>query len=64
MDVIRIQVIKTYLSDVYLNGSMILSVKDSVGGRALSWDVEINELTLVVLEDWIAMIFAKSYVLA
>ena len=49
--------IKTYLSDVDLNGSMILSVKDSVGGRALSGDVEINELTLVVLRDRIAMIY-------
>jgi len=64
MDVLTIKVIKTYLSDVDLNGSMILSVKDSVGCRALSWDVEINELTLVVLKDWIARIFAKSYVLA
>ena len=52
------------MSDVDLNGSMILSVKNSVGGRALSWDVEINELTLVVLRNGIAGIFGKSYVLA
>jgi hypothetical protein len=40
-----------YLSNGDLNGSMILGVKDSVGGRALSRDIEINELSLIVLND-------------
>jgi hypothetical protein len=42
------------LSDVDLNRSVILSVKDSVGGRTLSGDEEIYEVTLVVLENQIA----------
>ena len=37
------------LGDVNLNSSMILSVEDSVGGRALSGHVQVNELTLIVL---------------
>ena len=40
----------TYLSDVDLNGGMILGVEDSVGCRALSRNIEINELSLIVLK--------------
>lgn len=41
--------IYTYLTNVDLDGGMILSVEDSVSGRALSGDIEINELSLIVL---------------
>lgn len=37
------------LGDVNLNSSMILGVQDSVGGRALSGHVQVNEFTLIVL---------------
>ena len=29
---------------------MVLSVENSVGGRALSWNIEVNELSLIVLK--------------
>ena len=39
----------TYLSDLDLDGSVVLSSDESVGGRALAGDVEINNMSLVVL---------------
>ncbi len=37
--------------DVDLNSSMIHGVEDSVSGRALSWHIEIDKLSLIVLND-------------
>jgi hypothetical protein len=41
------------LSDVNLDGRVILRVEDSVGGGALSGNVQINELPLIVLERFL-----------
>ena len=40
------------LGDVDLNSGMIHSVKDSVSSRALSGHIEIDELSLIVLNRW------------
>ena len=38
------------IGDVDLNSSVVLSVEDSVSGRALSGDIEVNKLALIVLQ--------------
>lgn len=38
-----------YLSDLNLDGGVVLGGNESVGGRALAGDVQINNLPLVVL---------------
>ena len=39
----------TYLSDLDLDGSVVLGGDESVSGRALSGDVEIHNMSFVVL---------------
>lgn len=39
----------TYLSDLNLDGSVVLSGNEPVGGRALTGDIEIHDHTIVVL---------------
>jgi hypothetical protein len=39
------------MSDVHLNSGMILSVEDSVSSRALSRNIEVDELALIVLKE-------------
>ena len=39
----------TYLSDLDLDRSVVLGGDESVSGRALSWDVEIHNMSFVVL---------------
>jgi len=49
---------RKYQSDVDLNRCFILSVENSVSVRAFSWDVDINEFSLVVES---ALAFFKSF---
>ena len=39
----------TYISDLNLNGSVIIGDDQRVGGRAFSWDVKIHNFVFVVL---------------
>ena len=39
----------TYLSDLDLDGSVVLSGDESVSGGALSWDIDVHNVTFVVL---------------
>ena len=40
---------KAYLSDLDLNRSVVLGSDEPVGGRALSWDIDVHNVSLVVL---------------
>ncbi len=40
------------LTNAHLHGGVVLSVDNAVSGRALSGDVEIHDLTLIVLHDY------------
>ena len=43
--------VRAYLGDLDLHGGVVLGSDESVGGRALAGDVEINNFSFVVFHD-------------
>ena len=45
------RVVRAYLGDLDLHGGVVLGSDESVGGRALAGNVEINNFSFVVFHD-------------
>ena len=48
---VTLHILLTHLSNVHLDGGMVLGMDDPVGCAALAWHIQVNVFSSIVLHD-------------